>query len=301
MEQPMKSFASRFGALAAALSLALPAQADIVVKDDIGQEIRLKEPAKRIVSLAPHATESLFAAGAGGKVVAAVDYSDYPEAARKLPRVGGYSRIDLEAVAALKPDVVVAWQSGNPTAQVDKLKALGLNVFTTQPNQIDDIPGLLERFGQLAGTEPAAKAAAQTFRNRLAALRQANLGKPPVRVFYQVWKSPLTTVGGPQIISSAIKLCGGENVFGNLKQMAPNVSMEAVLEMDPEVIVATGMGDAAPEWLADWKKWPKMAAVKRENLFHINPDIMQRHTPRILDGTEKLCANLDLARSRRAK
>lgn len=153
--------------------------------------------------------------------------------------------------------------------------------------------------GRLAGTEAAANAAAERFRKRLEAIRAANAGKPKVRVFYQIWTSPLMTVGGPQIISDAIKICGGENVFGQLKQMAPNVTVEAVLEADPEAIIATGMGDARPEWLHDWDKWTRMTAVKRNNLFHINPDIMQRHTPRILDGTEKLCAHLDVARSHR--
>ncbi|HJW24018.1 MAG TPA: cobalamin-binding protein [Rhodocyclaceae bacterium] len=297
----MKSLLSRLGALAAALLLAPAALADIIVRDDTGQEVRLKEPARRIVSLAPHVTESLYAAGAGDRLVATVDYSDYPDAARRLPRVGGYSRIDLEAVTALRPDLVITWQSGNPPAQVDKLRALGLPVFVTQPNQMEDVASLLERFGRLTGSEAAAQSAARHFSSRLASLRQANAGKPTVRVFYQVWKNPLTTVGGPQIISSAIRLCGGENVFGNLQQMAPNVSLEAVLQADPEVIVATGMGDAAPEWLDDWRKWPRLTAVKRGNLFHINPDIMQRHTPRILDGTERLCAALDQARSRRPK
>lgn len=297
----MKSLHSRLCALAAAFFLAPAALADIVVRDDTGQEVRLKEPARRIVSLAPHVTESLYAAGAGDRLVATVDYSDYPEAARRLPRVGGYSRIDLEAVTALRPDLIITWQSGNPPAQVDKLRALGLPVFVTQPNQMEDVASLLERFGRLTGSEAAAQSAARHFSSRLASLRQANAGKPTVRVFYQVWKNPLTTVGGPQIISSAIRLCGGENVFGNLQQMAPTVSLEAVLQADPEVIVATGMGDAAPEWLDDWKKWSRLTAVKRGNLFHINPDIMQRHTPRILDGTERLCAALDQARSRRPK
>lgn len=297
----MKSLRSRLCALAAAFFLAPAALADIVVRDDTGQEVRLKEPARRIVSLAPHVTESLYAAGAGDRLVATVDYSDYPEAARRLPRVGGYSRIDLEAVTALRPDLIITWQSGNPPAQVDKLRSLGLPVFVTQPNQMEDVASLLERFGRLAGSEAAAQSAARHFSSRLASLRQANAGKPTVRVFYQVWKNPLTTIGGPQIISSAIRLCGGENVFGNLQQMAPTVSLEAVLQADPEVIVATGMGDAAPEWLDDWKKWSRLTAVKRGNLFHINPDIMQRHTPRILDGTERLCAALDQARSRRPK
>ena len=283
-------------ALGAAAHLA---HADLVIKDDTGQEVRLKGPAKRIITLAPHAAESLFAAGAGDKLVGTVDYSDYPPEAKKLPRVGGYSRIDLEAVAALKPDLVIAWESGNNMTQVDKLKALGLTVYVSQPNTIQNIANQLEKIGQLAGTEVTANAAAERFRKRLETIREANAGKPKVRVFYQIWKSPLMTVGGPQIISDAIKICGGENVFGQLKQMAPNVTVESVLEADPEAIIATGMGDARPEWLHDWDKWTRMTAVKRNNLFHINPDIMQRHTPRILDGTEKLCAHLDVARSHR--
>ena len=273
--------------------------ADLVVKDDTGQEVRLKAPAKRIVTLAPHAAESLYAAGAGPKLVGTVDYSDYPPEAKKVPRVGGYSRIGLEAVAALKPDLVLAWESGNNMTQVDKLRALGLTVYVSQPNTIDNIANQIERIGQLAGTESAANATAERFRKRLDSLRTTNAGKPQVRVFYQIWKTPLITVGGPQIISDAIKICGGDNVFGHLKQMAPNVTVEAVLEADPEAIIATGMGDARPEWLHDWDKWTRMTAVKRGNLFHINPDIMQRHTPRILDGTERLCAHLDVARSRR--
>lgn len=285
--------------LAAALALLSAAQADLVVKDDTGQEIRLKAPAKRIITLAPHAAESLYAAGAGDKLVGTVDYSDYPPEAKKVQRVGGYSRIDLEAVAALKPDLVLAWESGNNMTQVEKLRALGLTVYVSQPNKMENVADQLERMGQLAGTEAAANAAAASFRKRLAGLRAANGNKPKVRVFYQIWKSPLMTVGGPQIISDAITLCGGTNVFGHLKQMAPTVSVEAVLEADPEVIVATGMGDAKPEWLHDWDKWTRMTAVKRDNLFHINPDIMQRHTPRILDGAEKLCAHLDAARSHR--
>ena len=288
-----------FAALTATMLVSHTALADIVLTDDTGHEVRLKAPARRIVALAPHIAENLYVAGAGDRLVGTVDYSDHPAEARKLPRVGGYSRFDLEAVAALKPDLVLAWESGNNMPQVDKLKALGLPVFVSQPNKIDSVAGELERLGKLAGTEGVAGPAAERFRQRLETLRRANAGKPTVRVFYQIWKTPLMTIGGPQIISDAIRLCGGENVFGNLKQMAPTVSVEAVLEADPEAIVATGMGDARPEWLSDWDKWTRMTAVKRHNLFHINPDLMQRHTPRILDGTEKLCAHLDTARDRR--
>jgi len=288
-----------FIALLAALSISNPARADLVFKDDTGQEVRLKAPAKRIVALAPHLAESLYAAGAGDKLVGTVDYSDYPPEAKQVPRVGGYSRVDLEAVAALRPDLVLAWESGNNMPQVDKLKALGLTVYVAQPNTMENVADQLERLGQLAGSEAIAKPAAARFRQRLESLRKANAGKPKVRTFYQIWKTPLMTVGGPQIISDAITLCGGENIFGHLNKMAPTVSVEAILEADPEAIIATGMGDAKPEWLKDWDKWPRLTAVKRNNLFHINPDIMQRHTPRILDGAERLCAHLDTARSHR--
>jgi iron complex transport system substrate-binding protein len=294
-----RQFFRLFCALTAGFSLSTAVQADVQVKDDTGQVIRLATPAKRIVALAPHLAESLFAAGAGDRLVGTVDYSDYPPEAKKVPRVGGYSRIDLEAVAALKPDLVIAWESGNAAGQINRLKAIGLPVFILQPNRMEDIAGQIERLGQLAGSDTAANATASRFRQRLATLRAANAKKTPIRVFYQIWKSPLMTVGGPQIISDAIRLCGGENVFGQLGQMAPTVSEEAVLAANPEVIIATGMGDSRPEWLSDWEKWPRLTAVKRGNLFHINPDIMQRHTPRILDGTEQLCAHLDKARSRR--
>ncbi len=290
---------AHFLTLTATVVLIASAQAELVFKDDTGREVRLKGPAKRIITLAPHATEMLYAAGAGDRLVGTVEYSDFPPAAKKVPRVGSYDRFDLEAISALKPDLIIAWESGNPAAPVEKLKALGLTVYVSQPNRMEDVAGQLERLGQLAGTEGTANAAAAQFRLRLDTLRRNNAGKPKVRVFYQIWIAPLMTVGGPQIITSAINLCGGENVFGHLTQMAPTVSVEGVLAADPEAIVATGMGDARPEWLNDWNKWSRMTAVKRGNLFHIHPDLMQRHTPRILDGAEQLCADLDVARSRR--
>ena len=206
-----------FLGLTATLALLPAARADLLFKDDSGQEVRLKAPAKRIITLAPHATEILYAAGAGERLVGTVEFSDYPPAAKKVPRVGSYERLDLEAIAALKPDLVIAWETGNPAGQVEKLKALGLTVYASQPNRMEDVAAQLERFGQLAGTEATASAAAGQFRQRLENLRRGNAKKPPVRVFYQIWTAPLMTVGGPQIISDAIRLCGGENVFGKLE------------------------------------------------------------------------------------
>ena len=294
---PMKF--ALFSLLTAAASLALPAHADIVVADDLGNEMRLAAPARRIVALAPHLAENLYAAGAGGRLVGTVEYSDYPLAAKAVPRIGNHARIDLEAVTALKPDLVLVWESGNNRAQVERLRSLGLRVFVTQPGNLAAIPGEIERLGRLAGTEAVARPTAETLRQRLDRLQATNAGKPAVRTFYQIWKAPLTTVGGPQIISDAIRLCGGENVFGHLTQMAPTVTVEAVLMADPEAIVATGMGDARPDWLSDWEAWPRLTAARRGNLFHINPDLMQRHTARLFDGTEQLCARLDQARRRR--
>jgi iron complex transport system substrate-binding protein len=281
------------------LFFCLPAHAEVVVIDDTGATLRLKAPARRIVSLAPHVTEMLYAAGAGTKVVGAVEYSNYPEAAKSVARIGGYSKLDLEAIAALKPDLAVGWESGNAPASLARLRALDIPVYLSQSGQLDDVARTLERVGVLAGTEPVAQAAAASFRTRLHALRKKHEKRPPVRTFYQVWKQPLLTVGGGQVISDAIRLCGGTNVFADLKPLAPAVTVEAVLTADPEVIVASGMDESRPEWLDDWRPWKMLAAVKRDNLFFIPPDLIQRHTPRIVEGIEQLCAHLETARGRR--
>ena len=282
-------------------ALSASARAEISVTDDSGAVVTLTAPARRIVSLAPNITESLFAAGAGGRVVGTVEYSDYPEAARSIARVGNYSRVDLEAVAALKPDLVIAWQEGNAAAHLDKLKGLGLPIYVAQPNRIEDIAHSLEQFGRLAGTEVVAARAANAFRRRMAQLRAEYGSRPPVRVFYQVWRQPLTTVNGRQIISDAIRLCGGVNIFADLAGLAPNVSIEAVLVANPEAIVASGMDEQRPEWLDDWKRWTQLTAVARGNLFFVPPDLIQRHTPRLLDGAQLFCAHLEAARGHRPR
>ena len=278
---------------------AAPALADIVVRDDTGQSIRLAQPARRIVSLSPHITENLFAIGAGERVVGTVDFSNYPEAAKAIPRVGGYEKVDLEAVAALRPDLVIAWESGNIASHVAKLKAIGLPLLLTDSKRIEDVPADLERLGEVTGIRNSARAVAAAFRDRLAALRSRYSARPRVATFYEVWNQPLMTVGGGQVISDALHLCGGDNVFGGLRQMAAQVSVEAVLAANPEAIVASGMGDARPEWLDDWRRWPALTAVARDNLFFVPPDHLQRNTPRILDGIERLCVHLETARARR--
>lgn len=283
------------------LCSALSVHAEVVVRDDSGATLRLKEPARRIVSLAPHITETLFAAGAGPQLVGVVDYSNFPAAAQQLPRVGGYSKLDLEAIVALRPDLAVGWISGNAPANIAKLRALGIPVYLVQPERIDDVAANLERYGELAGTQAVARAAATAFRERLRGLREQYSMRPTVRTFYQIWKQPLMTVGGGQVISDVIRLCGGENVFADLQPLAPKITVEAVLAADPEAIVASGMDEARPEWLDDWRQWQTLAAVRRDNLYFIPPDLIQRHTPRIVEGAERLCAHLETVRSRRGR
>lgn len=290
---------SRLWLVLALLGACAPALADITVVDDTGRTLHLAQPARRIVSLAPHVTETLFAIGAGSRIVGTVDFSNYPEAAKKIARVGGYSQLDLEAIVALKPDLLVVWESGNVSAHIEKLRQLGLPIYVTQPNHLEDLPGTLERLARLAGTEEAGQRAVARMRQRLEQLHRRYAKQPKVRTFYQIWKQPLMTVGGQQIISDVIALCGGENVFASLGKMASNVSIEAVVASNPEVIVASGMGEERPEWLDDWRRWTEMTAVRRNNLFFVHPDIIQRHTPRLLDGAERLCQQLEIARSRR--
>lgn len=279
--------------------LAAVAHAGIDLTDDAGNTLRLERPAQRIVSLAPHITELLFAAGAGAQVVGVVAYSDFPPQAASLPQVGGYSKVDLEAVAALRPDLVVAWKSGNRNTHLDRLRALGIAVFINEPRNLKDIARSLEQFGRLAGTEAVAADAAQAFRTRHAALAARYSERPPVRTFYQIWDRPLMTINDAHLIGDVIRLCGGHNVFGSLGTLAPTVGVEAVLAANPEAIIASGMGTARPEWLDQWKRWPELAANANGHLFFIPPDILQRHTPRILDGASQLCEQLETVRKQR--
>jgi len=279
----------------------LPGRAEVVVTDVGGVRIALAGPARRIVSLSPHITELLFAAGAGSRVVGNVDYGDYPPAAAALPKVGGASRLDLEAIVALKPDLVLGWESGNAPAAISRLRSMGLTVHVSETHRIEDIPGELERIGKMAGTEAAASAAAKAFRQRYARLAARYGRQSQVTVFYQIWKQPLMTVNREQIISDAISLCGGRNVFAQLPILAPTVTVEAVIAANPEAIIASGMDQSRPEWLDDWRRWTTLAAVAANNLYFVPPELIQRHTPRFLDGAEMLCEQLEAARRKRGR
>lgn len=268
----------------------------ITVQDDAQHAVVLRQPAHRIVSLAPHATELLFAVGAGAYVIGVSDYSDYPPAAKQILSVGSSSALDIERIVALKPDLVVAWRSGNSASQIARLRALGIPVFESEPRQLDTVASSLLRLSQLAGTEDNGTAAATAFKTRLAQLDATYRQRPTVRVFYQIWKKPLMTLNDSHMVASVIRLCGGENVFGKLPQLAPTVSTEAVLQANPEVIFAVD-GGSSPS--TSWRRFPQLAAVAGNNLFTLTPNWMSRPGPRILDGAAELCRKLELARSRR--
>jgi len=286
-------------ALAFVLALAQVAHGQISVRDDYGRTVTLPRAAERVVSLAPHLTELLYAAGAGARVAGAIESSDFPPEARALPRVGSEAGISLEALLALKPDLVAAWPTSGSLRQIDRIAELGIPVYRSEPRELDDVARTLLALGELTGSRAIAAQAARDFRVRAAQLERDHARRPAVRIFYQVWDRPIVTVNGEHLITKVMRLCGGVNVFAELPVLAPAVDREAVLRADPEVIVASGADESRPGWLEDWKAYPQLAAVARGNLYWIPPALIQRHTPRILEGAKRLCALLEAARSKR--
>ncbi len=271
------------------------ALAKIEVQDDAGKLVSVTKPARRIVSLSPHATELLFAAGAGPYVVGVAAYSDYPQAAGDIPRIGDASGLNLEKIVGLRPDLVVAWKSGNPPRVVKRLEELGIPVFRSEPRSMGDIAENIEDLGMLADTLDVARRESADFRLRYSDLRSRYAHRKAVGVFYQIWHNPLMTVNGQHLISDVIQLCGGINVFSNLPTLTPQIDIEAVLQANPTAIVAAGFNDSTV--LDGWKKWTYVDAVKKDNLFLIPFNLIARQSPRILDGAERMCAALQKARA----
>lgn len=279
----------------AALTQAAPS-----VVDDAGRTVALPAAAQRIVSLAPHATELLFAVGAGAQIVGADEYSDYPAAAKAIARIGRAGALDVERIIALKPDLIVAWGSGNTGGQVAQLERFKLPVFSSEPRSPADVASSLRRLGTLSGHESAAEKTATDLEAGLAALQRQFSGRAKVTVFYQIWHEPLQTINREHNISAVISLCGGKNVFDTLPTLAPTLAREAVLRADPQVILGSGSDGQRPQWLDDWRRWPQLRAVKYEALYDIPPELMQRPTPRLLEGAQRVCAVLEQARMRQA-
>lgn len=291
---PLRSSAFIFGLFVAGAAFA---QAVSIV-DDRGKTIALAGPAQRVIALAPSLTELAFAAGAGGQLVGVARFSDFPPAARRIPQVGDAARVDFERVVALKPDLILAWKSGNSTADVDRLEGLGYPAFVSEPARLKDIPRVLHAIGILAGALPVAGNAAAEFEREIRALRSRHAEARKVRVFYLIWHRPLLTVSGAHMISDVITLCGGENVFADVSLLTPAVTLEAVIAARPEVILGGASAGGEKEFAGRWRA-SSVPPLRDLPAYYVNPDIIQRQTPRIVEGAKAVCSALEEVRSGR--
>lgn len=267
--------------------------AGVAATDDRGFTLNLRGPAVRIIALAPSITEMVFAAGAGGQLVAVPRYSDFPPAAAVLPQIGDASSIDAERIVALRPDLVIAWKSGNRAADIARLERLGLPLFVIEPLVLDDLPRALRAIATLAGTQPVAEPVARAFERRVSVLRARHAGAAQVRVFYEIWHQPLMTVNDRHLISDVLRLCGGENIFAALPVLTPVVSLEDVLVRKPQVVLGGGSSMSAEELAALWRTRARLTGLRDLPVLHVDPDAIQRQTLRVLTGAEEVCRHLD--------
>jgi iron complex transport system substrate-binding protein len=268
--------------------------------DSDGRKVTLERPAQRIVSLAPHVTELLFAAGAGDRIVGASEYSDYPEEAKRLPRVASSGTVNLEMVLALKPDLVVAWRLEATTAALTRLESLGVPVFYSEPHRLAQIPDMIEALGELAGTGVTAKPLARSLRADIARIESSYSQRRTITVFYQISERPLMTLGGGHFVSDAIDLCGGRNIFAGSTVMAPMVNLESVIAADPMAILTARPDPRDRSWEAYWRRFPGLFAVELDNLYTVPTNEMHRHGPRAIAATRLLCERIDQARVKAA-
>ena len=281
-----------------ALLCGLACRAELSVRDDSGQTITLASPARRVVSLAPHLTEMAYAVGGGAAVKAVIRYSDHPAAARRLPIVGDAFALDFEAIVRLKPDLVLVWASGLNERHRERLRALGLTVYESEIRQAQAIPDTLRRLGTLLGHGDQATAAAAKFERDWQALRGRHAGRPPLRVFWQLWQDPLMTVNREHLIGEAIAVCGGVNVFGALPLLTPTVSWEAAVAADPQLVASSGRpADAALDF-ARWQRFAQVSAVRQKQFVFVDGDLIGRMGPRFVQGAAALCEAIDRARTK---
>lgn len=281
--------------LLALAGFATPAGASITLFQAGGSELELSEPARRIVTLSPNLAELAFAAGAGGTLLATVEYSDYPPEAARLTRVGDAFRLDVERIVALRPDLVIAWDSGNPRGAVQQLRALGIRVWSVEIREPGQVADVIADIGRASDTAEKANAAALAFRERLEGLAARYAGAPPLEYFYQVDSRPLFTINEEHLISRGLELCGGRNIFAGEPGLAFQVSHESVIVADPAALIAPSLPDGSDPFLR-WREWQGMKAVKTGALFTLDADSISRATPRWLDSIESACTLLNSLR-----
>jgi iron complex transport system substrate-binding protein len=269
----------------------------IRVVDSQGNVISLAQPAQRLVALAPHLVENIFSAGAGTKLVGTVGYSDFPAAAQSLPVVGDFGTFSVERIAQLQPDLILMWGSGNGQAAWERLQTLGIPVYVDEVRSLKDLPASLRNIGTLTGTQRSAERAARTFEQDVETLRLEYSRKSEVSVFYQIWHEPLQTLNGDHLMNQVLSLCGGNNIFADTAGLAPVINIESVLVADPSAIIASGANASRPDWLDRWQNYPTLTAVQNDQIYYIDPDLIQRPTLRLATGAKLLCQQLDTARA----
>lgn len=279
------------------LGIAPSSIASVTLLQADGEALTLPAPASSIITLAPNLAELVFAAGAGDSLIGVVEYSNFPEQVAQIPRVGDAFRIDLERIIELKPDLVIAWKSGNPQTALQKLEQLGFRVWQVEITRPEEIAEIVEEISRAAGTQDIGKAVALELRGKLDRLREQNAGKTPLSFFYQVAPRPIYTINGQHIISRSLAICGGQNVFSDLRTLAPQISREAVIMSDPQVMIAPGTaGDPSP--LLAWKDWPQLQAVRNDTMLYLPADEISQATPRLLDSVDFACKLLDEVRNK---
>ncbi len=288
--------ASAFICVFTAFCIPSATAAEISLRDDLDRPILLKQPARRIVTLAPFLTELVFTAGAGDRIVGVSAYSDYPPEAKKLPQVGTAVSLSLEQVAALAPDLVLAWRDSVRPEDIERLARLGAAVYVAQSRNFEDVPRNLAAIGELTGRD-VSRAIAE-YERRLANLRRDNAGKRKVTAFLEIWNRPLTTIAGRHFMNEALEICGARNVFRDLDGVAPVVSWEQVYLRDPQVVVGISSAASEGEFRANWRTRTVLSAVKGGRLVFIDADRIQRLTARTPDGVAALCEGIDRYRYR---
>jgi len=265
---------------------------EIALSQADGSTLLLASPATRVVTLSPHLAELVFAAGAGGRLVATVEYSNYPQAAENIPRIGDAYRLDAERIVALRPDLVIAWDSGNPRAAIEQLRSFGVPVWAVEIREPLEIADTLEAIGLATAQESSARRESESIRKRLDKLASNYRGAADLTYFYQVGERPLFTINGEQLISKGLRMCGATNVFGAEPGIAFQVGYESVIVANPDALFAPS-SDGGGDPLSAWREWPAMKAVQRDALFLLPADAVSRATPRFLDALELACGLLD--------
>lgn len=283
--------------LALLLLVVSPVVQAVDLVDDEGTQIRITSDHPTVVTLAPHLAELVFAINADEQLVGTVEWSNFPDAARDVPRIGDAFRIDFERVLGMQPDLVLAWGGGTPRGVIARLRELGLSVAVLTPDNLESVSRHVKWLGKALDRNVVAEKVAEAYREEITGLRARYADRPAVTVFYQISSQPLFTINGDHVISEVINLCGGRNVFADQDTLAPAVTLEAVLGRDPEVIVM-GLPESGKQKVDRWRKWPELSAVRYDNLVHVDAEVLARATPRLARGAHELCEQLEGARGR---